>query len=342
MKICVFGAGAIGGYLGARLALAGFPVRLIARGPHLAAIRERGLVLETGTEREVAQLEASDDARVFGPQDYLIITLKAHQIEESLPLMAPLLGPHTTVVTASNGLPYWYFREPAGPLAAAQLRTVDRGGRQWAAFGPGRALGCVVYPATEVVAPGVIRHEYGRRFPLGEPDGRDSERVHALSEAIERAGLEAPVRKDIRSEIWLKLWGNLCLNPIAALTHATVDRIAGEPGTRALCRQMMSEAQALADRLQIPLRMDLERRLDGAQGIGAHKMSMLQDLERGRSLEVEPLVGVIEEIGNELGIPTPVTAVVLTLIRQRAVMAALEARAPGRADQAGVVQVRPY
>ncbi|MDQ6923868.1 MAG: 2-dehydropantoate 2-reductase [Pseudomonadota bacterium] len=321
MKVCVFGAGAIGGYMGVSLARSGAEVSLVARGPHLEAIRAAGLRLQYNGEEHVAHLRCTDNAAELGHQDYVIIGLKAHTIDEAVDAMLPLLGPSTSIVTASNGIPYWYFHGNER-LSGVHFRSIDPGGRQWKRLGPERAIGCVVFPAAEVIAPGVIRHEHGRKFPIGEPDGRKSARVELLHEAMVAGGLEAPVRDDIRDEIWLKLCGNMCFNPISALTLATVDIISGDPGTRAICRAMMLEAKAIGDCLGLHLRVDIERRIDGAGALGPHKMSMLQDLERGRSMEVEPLVGVVQELGLFTGIPTPTTDVVLALIRQRAQRAA--------------------
>ena len=317
MKVCVFGAGAIGGYLGVCLARSGADVSLVARGPHLESIRAAGLRLQYDGEEHVAHLRCTDNAAELGEQDYLIIGLKAHQIDEAVDAMVPLLGSSTCIVTASNGIPYWYFHGDER-LSGAHFRSIDPGGRQWDRLGPERAIGCVVFPAAEVVAPGVIRHEHGRKFPIGEPGGQKSPRLERLHEAMVAGGLDAPVREDIRDEIWLKLCGNLCFNPISALTLATIDIIASEPGTRAICRAMMLEAKAIGDALGLRLRVDIERRIDGAGALGPHKMSMLQDLQRGRSMEVEPLVGVVQELGLYTGIPTPTTDVVLALIRQRA------------------------
>ncbi|MDQ6917134.1 MAG: 2-dehydropantoate 2-reductase [Pseudomonadota bacterium] len=317
MRVCVFGAGAIGGYLGVCLARSGADVSLVARGPHLDAIRAAGLRLHYDGKEHVAHLRCTADPAELGEQDYLIIGLKAHQIDDAVNAMMPLLGPSTSVVTASNGIPYWYFHGDQR-LSDIHFSSIDPGGRQWRKLGPERAIGCVVFPAAEVVAPGVIHHEHGRKFPIGEPGGQKSARVERLHEAMVAGGLEAPIRDDIRDEIWLKLCGNLCFNPISALTLATVDIIASDPGTRSICRAMMLEAKAIGDALGLRLRVDIERRIDGAGALGPHKMSMLQDLERGRSMEIEPLVGVVHELGLHTGTPTPTTDVVLALIRQRA------------------------
>jgi 2-dehydropantoate 2-reductase len=323
LKVCVFGAGAIGGFLGVQLANSGAEVSLVARGAHLAAMRAGGLRLQIDGRERVARLPCTDTPAELGVQDFLIVALKAHDITASLATMAPLIGPGTTIVTASNGLPYWYFHVADVPHAGAILDSVDPGGLQWRALGTQPAIGCVVLPATEVVAPGVIRHEHGRKFPIGDPDGRRSPRSERFSEIMSAGGLEAPVRDDIRNEIWLKLCGNVCFNPISALTLATLDVIVGDAGTRALCQAMMEEARAVGERLGLSMRVDLSRRLEGAAAVGPHKMSMLQDLEHGRSLEVEPLVGVVQELGRLTGVSTPTVDVVLALIRQRVKAAGL-------------------
>jgi len=318
VKVAMFGAGAIGGFLGVRFAQAGADVSLVARGPHLAALRAHGARLQFEGKEEVAHVRCTDNPAELGPQDFVVIALKAHQISAAVDGIVALLGPDTAVVTSSNGLPYWYFRHAPPPLTDRVLETVDPGGVQWRRIGPERAIGCVVFPATEVVAPGVIRHDHGIRFPLGEPSGETTARVERLSALFAAGGLEAPVRNDIRDEIWLKLWGNLCLNPISALTHATVDIVATDPGTAGVCRAMMSEAAAIAERIGVRARVDMARRLAGAAKLGPHKMSMLQDLERGRSMEIEPMVGAVQELGRLTSVPTPAVDIVLALIRQRA------------------------
>ncbi len=317
MKVCIFGAGAIGGFVGAELARTDVDVSLVARGAHLAAMREGGLRLRIDGEDRVAHPRCTDEPGELGEQDYLIIALKSHMISEAVDAMAPLIGSRTCIVTASNGLPYWYFYGASTPPAGTTLNSIDPGGRQWRLLGPERAVGCVVFPAAEVIAPGVIQHEHGRKFPIGEPDGRRSARIEQLHRILTDAGLEAPIRSDIRDEIWLKLWGNLCFNPISALTLATVDVIATDPETRTVCKAMMAEARAIGERLGLRLRVDADRRIDGMAGLGRHKMSMLQDLERGRSMEIEPLVGVVQELGRLLDVPTPTIDVVLALLRQR-------------------------
>jgi 2-dehydropantoate 2-reductase len=276
MKICIFGAGAIGGLIGARLALAGQEVSFIARGPHLAAMKANGVTLISGGERMVARPFCTDDPAAAGPQDYVIVTLKATALPGTANAIRPLLGPGTAVVTAMNGIPWWYFHKLPGPFENRRLDSVDPGGRVWEALPPERAIGCVVYPAAEVVEPGVIEHTYGDRFMLGEPDGSRSERVQKLSRAMIEAGLKAPVRTAIRDDIWLKLWGNLALNPMSVLTTATLDVLTGDPATREVARTMMAEAQVVAEKLGAKFSLSLDKRLDGAAAVGAHRTSMLQ------------------------------------------------------------------
>ncbi|MFS8037335.1 2-dehydropantoate 2-reductase [Xanthobacter sp. AM11] len=323
MKVCIYGAGAIGGYLGVELARAGADVSLVARGGHLEAMQTNGVKLLINGEERVARVRATDNPAELGPQDYVFIALKAHSVPGVVDKMRPLLGNDTSVVTAVNGVPYWYFYKHGGALENRTLETIDPAGRQWEVLRPERAIGCIVYPATEVVAPGVIQHIYGDKFPIGEPSGDITPRVSALSALMEKAGLRAPVMTNIRDELWLKLWGNLCFNPISALTHATLEVIAADPGTRAVARAMMLEAQAIAEKLGVRFRVDVERRINGAGSVGAHKTSMLQDLERDRPMEIDPLVSVVQEMGRMLELPTPTLDVVLALVRQRASTAGL-------------------
>jgi 2-dehydropantoate 2-reductase len=323
MKICIYGAGAIGGYLGVQLALAGADVSLVARGAHLAAMRADGLKLLIGDEERVVRPRCTDNPAELGPQDFIIICLKAHSITGVIEAMQPLLGPHTRIVTAVNGIPYWYFYKHGNECEGSTLESIDPGGRQWRELGPERAIGCIVYPATEIEAPGIIRHVYGDRFPIGEPSGEKSEDVERLSEIFTKAGLQAPVLDRIRDEIWLKLWGNVCFNPISALTHATLDVICSDPATRAVAKAMMLETQAIAETFGAKFRVDVERRIEGAHKVGAHKTSMLQDLERGRPMEIDPLVTVVQEMGRLTQMPTPAIDLVLALIAQRARIARL-------------------
>ncbi|MBE0546551.1 MAG: 2-dehydropantoate 2-reductase [Rubrivivax sp.] len=307
MKICVVGAGAIGGYLGARLALAGEEVTFIARNRNLEAINAQGfrLILEDGSEQHAASVRAVQRYADAGEQDAVLLTVKAHQVRDLLPDLRTLFGPRTMVVTMINGIPWWYFHKLAGPHEGRTLESVDPGGVLGAHIEPERVIGSVVYPAAELVAPGVVKVIEGNRFTLGEPDGTRSERIEALSQALMRAGFKAPVAKDIRSEIWVKLWGNLSFNPISALTHATLEDICRFPPTRQLAAAMMAEAQRVAEALGVRFKITLEQRLAGAEAVGAHKTSMLQDVEHGRALELEALVGAVVELGRMTAVPTP-------------------------------------
>jgi 2-dehydropantoate 2-reductase len=324
MKICIFGAGAIGGYMGVKLAQAGADVSLVARGPHLAAMQSNGLtLLEEGQEPVTAPVTASDDPAALGVQDYVIVTLKAHSVPGVVGAMQPLIGPNTTIVSGVNGVPWWYFHKLGGAYDGTRLESVDPGGAQWDGFGPDRVLGCVVYPAAEVSTPGTIRHIEGNRFSLGEPDGTKSERALALSKALGAAGLKAPVRPRIRDEIWVKLWGNLSFNPISALTHATLDVLCTDPGTRAVARAMMVEAQEVAETLGVKFPIDVDRRIDGGAAVGAHRTSMWQDLDAGRPMEIDALVSSVQELGLLTGTPTPTIDTVAALVKLRGRVAGL-------------------
>jgi len=323
MKICIFGAGAIGGYMGAKLAAAGADVSLVARGPHLRAMQERGLTLIEEGERRTVAVRAAEDPAALGVQDYVVVTLKAHSVPPVVARMQPLIGPETTIVSGVNGVPWWYFHKIGGPLEGTRLASVDPGDAQWRGFGPDRVLGCVVYPAAEVAEPGVIRHIEGNRFSLGEPDGSKSDRAERLSAALTAAGLKAPVRPRIRDEIWVKLWGNLSFNPISALTHATLDVLCTDPGTRGVARAMMLEAQTIAEALGVRFPIDVDRRIEGGAAVGAHRTSMLQDLDAGRPMEIDALVGAVQELGRLTGTATPAIDTVLALVRLRARVAGL-------------------
>ena len=322
MKVAIYGAGATGGYLGAKLALAGVDTTLIARGPHLEAMRRDGVRLLIDGDELVAHPFCTDDPARAGPHDFVIITLKAHSATRVVDAMQPLLGPDTAVVTAQNGVPWWYFYRVGGAWEGTRLDSVDPGGHQWDGIGPERAIGCVVYVASEIAEPGVIRHLSGNRFTLGEPSGDKTARVRALSRALIGAGVRAPARR-IRQEIWVKLLGNVCFNPISALTLATLDRVATEPGTRSVARAMMKETRAIGEALGIRFKLDIERRIDGAAAVGAHRTSMLQDLEKGRAMEIDALVTSVQELGRLVDVPTPTIDVVLALVRQRAEVAGL-------------------
>ncbi|WP_027052867.1 2-dehydropantoate 2-reductase [Mesorhizobium erdmanii] len=320
MKITIFGAGAIGGYLAAKLAVAGrTDLSIVARGAHLEAIRTSGLRLIEDGKEAAAPVRAAAKADELGVQDIVVLALKAHSLTPALDQIAPLLGEHTSVVTMQNGVPWWYFHKVGGPLEGTRLNTVDPGGAIWQRIGPERVIGSVVYPAVEVDAPGLIRHVEGKRFSLGEPSGEKSERVTQLTEEMVKAGLQAPVRDDIRSEIWVKLWGNLSFNPISALTGSTLAAIVADEGTRTLARTMMLEAQAIGESLGVRFPVGVDRRIKGAGDVGEHKTSMLQDLERGRPMEIDALVSAVQELGRLVGEPTPAIDAVSALVKRLAV-----------------------
>lgn len=331
MKVCVFGAGAIGGLLAHALAKGGAEVSLVARGPHLEAIRAGGLVLEKDGAREVLRVPASDDAAALGPQDYVVIALKAQGVPAAVPAIQPLLGPATAVVPAVNGVPWWYFHK-AGTgttLDDRPVETVDPGGAQWQGFGPQRAIGCVVYPACEVVEPGVVRHLGGDRITLGEPDGTMSARAVALSRVLVKGGLRAPVKSRLRDEIWVKLLGNATFNPVSALTGASLDLLGGDPGCRAVIRDAMAEARAVGQALGAHFAVGIERRIDGGAEIVGHKPSTRHDIEAGRPVELDALVSAVQELARGLGIATPVLDTVAALARMQAEVLGLYARRPG-------------
>jgi len=319
MKICIYGAGAIGGLLAAGLSRAdGVEVSIVARGAHLDAIRADGLTLIRDGEETVARIAAASDPAELGRQDVIFNCYKAHQSWAYAEHVQPILGPDTAVVTCQSGVPWWYFYEIGGDFESSRLDSVDRDDRQWHLIGPERAIGCSVYPSAEIVAPGVIRHLHGDKFALGEPSGETTQRIRKIAALLNEVGFRAPVLDDIRSELWLKLWGHLCFNPISALTRATLDIVATDPGSRALARSMMLEGQAVAERLGATFRVDVERRINGAAKVGAHRTSMLQDLEAGKPMEIDALVTAVQEMGRIVGVPTPTIDGVLALVQQLA------------------------
>jgi 2-dehydropantoate 2-reductase len=307
MKITVIGAGAIGGYVGAKLALCGEEVTFIVRGLNLEAIRARGmkLMMNDGSEQIATQVAASDDYGAVGAQDLVILALKAHQVEAVAKQVPKLFGPATVVVPMQNGIPYWYFHEHAGEYRGHCIESVDPTGVIGANIPAARVVGCVVYPASELIAPGVVQHIEGERFPVGEPNGTVSTRVLRISECLIRAGFKAPILENIRAEIWLKLWGNMTFNPISALSRATLADICQYPLTRALAAAMMTEAQTIANKLGITIRVPLEKRIAGAEKVGHHKTSMLQDVEACRALEVDALLGSVVELARLTKTATP-------------------------------------
>jgi 2-dehydropantoate 2-reductase len=319
VKLCVFGAGAIGGLMAAKLAAKGdVEVTVIARGPHLAAMQAKGLTLRSDGAETVIPVRAVASAAEAGPQDYVLVTLKAHSLPGAAEQMQPLLGPETAIVSAVNGIPWWYFHQLPGPWQGRVVESVDPGGVVSRLLPPERAIGCIVYPAAEVPEPGVIEHTYGDRFTLGEPDGSRTPRIAALSEALIAAGFKAPVRPKIRDEMWVKLWGNMAFNPISALTTATLDVLIADDGQRGVARAMMLEGQAVAEALGVRFAIDVDKRIAGGAEVGAHKTSMLQDLERGRPMEIEALLGVVVELSELVGVSVPTSRTVLALVRARA------------------------
>ncbi len=322
MKVCIYGAGAIGGLVGALLARKGdAEVSLIARGPHLAAIREKGLTINGPDESfTISNIKATDDPAELGPQDYVIVALKAHSVGGIVDKMQPLLGPETAVVTAQNGVPWWYFYGLKGDQENQRVKAVDPDGKIWEGIGPERAIGAVIYQAAEVTEPGVISQMAGDRFPVGEPTGERTERVAILSRLLINAGLKAPVRTDIRSDIWVKLWGNLSFNPISALTGETLDKITSDPDTRAVARKMMLEGQAIGEALGVKYPIDVDKRIEGSSKVGPHKTSMLVDMESRRPMEVDALVTAVQELGAITGRETPTIDTIAALVRQKARM----------------------
>jgi 2-dehydropantoate 2-reductase len=309
MKIAVIGAGAIGGMLAVRLALSGQTVTVVEKGPQLDAIRRNGLKLvhHDGAEEVARDLRAVASCAEAGMHDLVFLALKAYVIEEVAPQMRALFGDDTMVVSIQNGLPWWYFQNYRGPHAGYRLKSADPNGMIEQSIESSRVIGCVVYPAGDNAAKRVVKRLEGDRFPVGELDGTESERVQSVSQALVSAGLKAPILSDIRSEIWLKLWGNMSFNPISALTHATLVDICEEPATRELAADMMREAQAVAEKLGVTFQVPLEKRIEGAAKIGKHKTSTLQDVEAGRQVEVDALIGSVIELGELTATPTPAT-----------------------------------
>ena len=327
-SICVFGAGAIGGLMAARLQAAGTPVSLVARGAHLAAIQQHGLVLQSGGQRHVTHPHAVAHGAELGPQDYLLITLKAHSLEPALPQLAPLIGPATTIIAGVNGVPWWYTHGLPAPFTDRRVHAVDPAGALWQALPPPQTLCCIIHPAASIAAPGVIDHTYGDRFTLGEPSGERTERCASLAALLIAAGFKAPIRPRIRDELWVKLWGNMAFNPISALTTATLDVITTDPATRALARAIMLEGRAVAEALGARFTLDVDQRIAGTAAVGAHKTSMLQDLELGRPLEIDALLGAVIEMAGWLDLPMPLSRAILALVKQRAAQPTSEPRLP--------------
>jgi len=317
MKIAIIGAGAIGGYVGVKLALAGEEVTFVVRGANLKAIRSKGmkLIMHDGSEHVAENVRATDDYAEAGEQDIVILALKAHQVDAIADELPKLFGPETVVVTMQNGIPFWYFHRHGGQHEGRQVASVDPTGSLANKIPPRRVIGCVVYPASELIAPGVVRHIEGDRFPVGELDGVSGERVARVSACFEHAGFKAPVLDNIRAEIWLKLWGNLTFNPISALSHSTLVDICRFPLARELAAAMMLEAQQVAGKLGVEFRVTLDKRIAGAEKVGKHKTSMLQDVEAGRGPEIDALVGSVVELGRLTDTPTPHIDTVYALVK---------------------------
>ena len=318
MKICIYGAGAIGGFLGAMLARQGVDVTLIARGPHLSAIQADGLRLKTEDDEFVTRPAATHNPAEVGAQDAVIITVKACGVMAIADAIQPLIGSDTMLVTAMNGVPHWYFHAFGGEHDGARVASVDPDGVLWDKLPPDQCIGCVVYPAGEIIAPGVVHVSHGNRFMLGEPDGSRSERAGRLSKTLTTAGFKAPVRPKIRDDIWVKLWGNMSFNPVSALTCATLEDMAADPAVRNVVRAMMVEGQAVAEALGVRFPVDVDTRIGWAADVGAHRTSMLQDLSNGKPMEIDALVTAVQELGQLVNVPTPSVDMILALVQQRA------------------------
>ncbi|HYB95483.1 MAG TPA: 2-dehydropantoate 2-reductase [Vicinamibacterales bacterium] len=316
MKIVIAGAGAIGGYIGARLARQGADVVLFARGPHLEAMRERGLTVISAEEGDFEVRPAvTGDLESVGTCDVVFVGVKAHALTGLAPSLRPLLGPDTIVVSTQNGIPWWYFQNYPGELGNLRLERVDPGGTIADAIEPRRVVGSLAYFATDIVAPGVIRHIEGNRLSFGEPDGSKSDRAKKIAETLIAAGFRCPVTTRFRHEIWVKLLGNVAFNPISALTGATLEDLVRNPETCGVVRDIMRETETVASRLGIELPISIEQRIAGAEKVGAHKTSMLQDLEAGRPMEIEAVVGAVVELGERLGVPMPTTRTVYACVK---------------------------
>ena len=323
MKFAIVGAGAIGAYVGAMLAKSGEDVTLIARGPHLRAMQEHGVRVRGEIGEFEAHPTATDDPASVGEVDVVLLTLKTHSLPEMVPRLAPLIGPQTSVVSAQNGIPWWYFYRHGGPWEDTQLESVDPGGIITQNIESARVIGCIVYPSTSITEPGIIEHTEGNRFAIGEPDGSKSDRCREIADVFIKAGLRCPIRTDIRHDMWVKLMGNVAYNPISALTRATLIEIVQCPETRELASAIMREAESVAQKLGIELGVSIEQRLAGAEKVGHHKTSMLQDIEAGKPTELEAIVGAVVELGEKLGVDLPNTKSVyagVKLLEQHASM----------------------
>ena len=315
MRIAIAGAGAIGGYIGAKLARAGADVVLFARGPHLRAMQERGLRVVSDEGGFEVKPQATGDLAALAGSDVIVLGVKAHSLSTLAPQLRPLFGPDTVVVSTQNGIPWWYFQNYPGELNGLHLERVDPGGAIASAIEPERVIGSLAYFSTDIVEPGVIHHTEGNRLSLGEPSGARTDRVKALAATLIGAGLRAPVTTRFRHEIWVKLLGNVAFNPISALTGGTLEELVRHPETSIVIRQIMAETEAVAAKLGIELPISVDQRMAGAEKVGAHKTSMLQDLEAGRPLELEPIVGATVELGERLGVAMPATRAVYACVK---------------------------
>ena len=317
MKICIVGAGAIGGYLGVKLIKAGFDVSLVARGAHLEAMSKNGLTL-IEDEKEISCFpKCTDSMEKLSKMDFIFITLKAYSIPGMVKEIVKMFKKNTSVITAYNGMPWWYFFNYGGRLNNYQIQCLDKDSVQWNLITPERIIGCVVYPATEIIEPGIIKHMEGNRFSLGEPDGTKSDRVLAMSKTLVSAGLKAPIRNNIRQDIWTKLIGNLAFNPLSVITGETLDVLVSKAENKKIAYLAMKEASLIMDKLEIPLNISIEQRIEGAGKVGKHKTSMLQDFEQGKQLEIDALIVAVKEIGNLLNIKTPTIDKILIDLRKK-------------------------
>ena len=317
MKICIMGAGATGGYLGAKLINAGLDVSLVARGAHLEAMQKTGLTIIENEKEITCTPKCSDSMEELGKMDFIFITLKAYSIPGVVKEIAKMFDENTSVITAYNGIPWWYFFKTGGQFNNYRIKCIDPDNTQWNLITPERIIGCVVYPATEIIRPGVIKHVEGNRFSLGEPSGIQSERISQISKALVSAGLKAPIRNNIRQEIWTKLIGNLAFNPLSVITGETLDVLVSNEKNKEIAHAAMQEASLIMDKLEIPLNISIDQRIEGAAKVGAHKTSMLQDYEKGKELELDALVVAVKEIGDLLSIKTPTIDKILYEVKER-------------------------
>lgn len=321
MKFLIVGAGAIGAYLGARMARAGFDVTLFARGPHLKAMQERGVQVKSSEGDFEAHPKITGSLEEAGPADVVFLAVKAHSLPQLAPQLKPVLGPDTTVVSTQNGIPWWFFQGIGGEWESLRLERIDPGGVISAAIEPQRVVGAIVYFSTEISSPGVIQYISGNRLSIGEPDGSRSERCRGIAEALIASGVRCPITTHIREEIFVKILGNASLNPLSALTRATMAQMLRDPGVAEIVRNIMCEVEAVAHKLKMELSVTVDQRIAGAEKVGEHKTSMLQDLEAGRPMELEALVGSVVELGERVGVPMPYTRTVYNcakLLAQRA------------------------